>query len=147
EGVVAGYADASLEHGQLTFEVEQFARGATKGKRGVEAIRALYGAVMEKLKGRDVGLGMSAAASVSQDHGSRLWLLKAGLEAVGFPSRIAAVRTFGADPAPYRFPEEGLLQYVCVRTALADGSALWFDPLVRFAPFGQLPEQAAGGRE
>jgi tetratricopeptide (TPR) repeat protein len=147
DGVVAAYADSSLDHGQLTYEVESFARKATEGKKGVEQIRALYAAVMEKLQGRDLGLGISAAASVAQDHGSRLWLLKASLEALGYPSRVAAVRTFGVDPGAYVFPDEQLLQYVAVRTELADGSILWLDPLVRFAPFGELPEQALGGRD
>ncbi|HEX4620358.1 MAG TPA: tetratricopeptide repeat protein, partial [Myxococcaceae bacterium] len=147
EGVVAAYADSSLDHGALTWEVEAFARKATEGKKGVEEIRALYGAVMEKLQGRDLGLGVSAAASVAQDHGSRLWLLKASLESLGYPSRVAAVRTFGVDPAAYAYPDEQLLQYVAVRTELADGSVLWLDPLVRYAPFGELPEQALGERE
>jgi cellulose synthase operon protein C len=147
DGIAEAYADSSLDHGQLTYEVEAFARKAAEGKEGVEKIRALYGAVMQKLQGRDLGLGISAAASVAQDRGSRLWLLKAGLESLGFPSRIALVRTFGADPAPYLFPDEQLFQYVCIRTQLEDGSVLWLDPLVRFAPFGELPEQATGGRE
>jgi tetratricopeptide (TPR) repeat protein len=145
--VMASYADAALDRGQLTHEVEVFARRATAGKKGVAAVRSLYDAVMQKLQGRDAGLGMSAAASVAQDRGSRLWLLKAGLEAAGFPSRVAAVRAFGVDPALYRFPNEQLVQYVCVRTVLSDGSVVWLDPLIRFAPFGQLPEQATGGRD
>ena len=145
--LAAAYADGSLDRGQRTQEVTAFAQGAAQGKTGTEAVRAVYAAVMHKLQGRDAGLSMSAAASVAQDRGSRLWLLKAALEAVGFPTRLAVVRTFGVDPAPYRFPNEQLFQYVCLRTALPNGQYLWLDPLVRFAPFGQLPEQATGGRE
>jgi hypothetical protein len=73
------------------------------------------------------------------------------LRALGFPVRLAAVRSFGADPAPYRFPAEGLLDYLCVRVLVEDAAgpprALWLDPVVRFGPFGELPEFAAGGRE
>jgi hypothetical protein len=102
---------------------------------------------MDKLSGRDAGLTVSASASVAQDRGSRTWLLIASLRALGFDARPVAVRTFTADPAPYLFPNESLLPYVCVRVTLADGKALWLDPLVRYAPFGELPEFALGGRE
>ncbi|MHB8873938.1 MAG: tetratricopeptide repeat protein [Myxococcaceae bacterium] len=146
DGVVAAYADAFLDRGLLTFEVEEFARAATLGKVGREAVHALYSAVMHKLQGRDAGLPVSAGASLSQDRGSRLWALKAGLEAIGIPARIAAVRNFSTDPAPYRFPNEGLLPYLCLR-AEVPGGEVWLDPLVRFAPFGELPEQAMGGRD
>lgn len=150
EGVVTAYADAYLDRGQVTFEVESFAKEAVGDKKGLEAVRALYLAVMNKVKGRDAGLGVSASSTVAQDRGSRLWLLKASLEALGIPARLMAVRTFSADPAPYRFPNESLLPYLCLRIDLPDGkggNALWLDPAVRFAPFGELPELAAGGRE
>jgi hypothetical protein len=88
---------------------------------------------------------MSASASVAQDRGSRTWLLVAALRALGLDTRLAAVRTFTADPAPYVFPTE-LYNYVCVVVRLPEGP-LWLDPLVRFAPFGELPEFALGGRE
>ncbi len=146
EGLVAAYADAYFDRGQRTFEVSEFARNAAQGKTGLEAVRAVYAAVMDKLKGRDEGLTSSASASAAQDRGSRLWLLKAALESLGIPARIAAVRPFAADPAPYRFPNEGLLSYLCVVVEV-DGRQIWLDPSVRFAPFGELPEQAAGGRE
>jgi hypothetical protein len=57
------------------------------------------------------------------------------------------VRTFTVDPAPYLFPTEGLLNYLCVHVRLPDGGVLWLDPLVRFAPFDELPEFALGERE
>ncbi|MBI3185448.1 MAG: hypothetical protein HYZ28_25185 [Myxococcales bacterium] len=147
EGVVAAYADAYLDRGLLSFEVEEFALKATSGKTGLEAVRALYAAVMEKLQGRDSGLNLSAAASLAQDRGSRLWALKASLEAIGVPARLAAVRTFSTDPAAYRFPNEGLLPYVCVRVELPGGEVVWLDPAVRYGPFGELPEQASGERQ
>jgi len=73
-------------------------------------------------------------------------LLYASLKALGFPTRMAAVRTFNADPAPYVFPAEALLPYLCLRVQLPDQSFIWLDPVFRFGPFGELPEMA-GGRE
>jgi tetratricopeptide (TPR) repeat protein len=144
DGLLASYGDAFIDRAQQNCEVERFARAATQGKKGREAVQALYTAVMERLSGRDAGLVQSASSSIAQDRGSRLWALKAGLEAIGIPARIAAVRTFGVDPTPYRFPNESLIPYHCVRAELPDGSELWLDTLIRFAPFGELPEQAAG---
>jgi len=148
EGVLRTYADAYLERGAVTWEVAAFARAAVKDlpqPLGLEAVKAVYSAVHHKLSGRDGGLSVSAASSVSQDRGSRLWLLKASLDALGFDARIAAVRAFTTDPAAYTFPNEGLLPYVCLRVKLPDGSVTWLDSLVRFAPFGELPEFALGG--
>ncbi|MDX2009276.1 MAG: tetratricopeptide repeat protein, partial [Myxococcaceae bacterium] len=142
EGVITAYADAFLDRGAITHEVERFAKDA----KGLEAVRAVYAAVMKKLSGRDAGLSMSAAASVGQDRGSRTWLLQAALTALGFDARLVAVRAFSADPAPYLFPNESLYPYVCVRV-LVDGKPVWLDALVRFAPFGELPEFAMGERE
>ncbi|HVE83359.1 MAG TPA: tetratricopeptide repeat protein [Myxococcales bacterium] len=146
ERLVAAYADAYADRGQLTFELDQFARQAAAGKSGTEAVRALYGAVMQKLSGRESGINQSASSSLAQDRGSRLWLLKAALEATGIPARLAAVRTFGADPAPYRFPNEALLPFVGLYVEPPGQPPLWLDTSLRFGPFGQLPEQAAGGR-
>lgn len=155
EGVVHAYADAFLEKGLITWEVEAFAREAVKSLAvdeksralGVDAIKAVYAAVQHKLSGRDAGLSVSAAASVAQDRGSRVWLLKASLDALGFDARLVAVRAFTADPSPYLFPNEGLLPYICLRVSVPGGDAVWLDPLVRFAPFGELPEFALGGLE
>lgn len=147
EGVMRAYADAFVDRGAVTFEVEQFAKAAAGGATGLEAVKAVYAAVNQKLSGRDAGLGVSAAASVGQDRGSRTWLLVASLVALGFDARLAAVRGFTADPAPSLFPNEGLFPYVCVRVALPGAAPVWLDPLVRFAPFGELPEFALGERE
>ncbi|HEX8822568.1 MAG TPA: DUF3857 domain-containing protein [Archangium sp.] len=145
--LVAAYADAFLDKGALNWEVEAFAREAAEGKRGLEAVQALYGAVMKRFSGRDAGLTQSAASSVAQDRGSRLWLLKAGLEALGIPARVAAVRTFSVDPAEYLFPEESLLAYLAVRAEVPGEEPVWLDTTTRFAPFGELPESAMGQRD
>ncbi len=146
DGLVAAYADAFLDKGQVTAEVEAFAREASKGTTGLAQVQALYAAVMDKLSGRDAGLSVSAATSVAQDRGSRLWLLYASLKAMGFDTRLAVVRTFTADPAPYLFPSEQLLPYLCLKVRVKEAGverAVWMDPLIRYAPFGELPEVAA----
>jgi len=146
-GVLHAYADAFDTNGVVTYEVEKFAKDAAGGAQGVGALKAVYAAVEEKLSGPDVGLSFPASASAAQDRGSRTWLLKASAEALGFDARLAAVHTFTADPAPYLFPNEGLLPYVCVRVTVPGQPPIWLDPLVRYAPFGELPEFALGGRE
>jgi tetratricopeptide (TPR) repeat protein len=155
DGLVAAYSDAFLDRGKITFEVEQFARTATEGQKGLDAVKALYSAVHQKLSGRDGGLTFSASESAAQDRGSRLWLLKAGLEAIGIPARLAAIRTFSTDPTPYKFPNESLLPYICLRVDLSGiednagqtGGPVWLDTAIRFAPFGELLEQATGELE
>ena len=147
DSLLSIFADSHLERGQVTYEIEEFARAAAQGKSSREAARAVHEAVMQRLPGRDTGLIQSASPSIAESRGSRLWALKASLEALGIPSRIAVVRSFAADPAPYVFPTEGLLPYVCVFAELPGGEELWLDTSVRFGPFGLLPEQAMGQRE
>jgi len=144
--LVDSYGDAFADRGQITFEVEQFAREAVGSRTGVEAVRALHAAVMQKLSGRDAGVGQSAAFSLAQERGSRLWLLKAALEATGIPARLVVVRTFAADPARYRFPDAALLPFVGLYVEVPGQEPLWLDTALRFGPFGEIPEQAAGGR-
>ncbi|HZI09047.1 MAG TPA: DUF3857 domain-containing protein, partial [Myxococcus sp.] len=145
--LVAVYADAFLDRSALNWELEAFAREVAGDKRGLEAVKALYAAVMKRFSGRDAGLSQSAAASVAQDRGSRLWVLKAGLEALGIPTRVVAVRTFSADPAEYLFPEESLLPYVALRAEVPGTGPVWLDTTTRYAPFGELPETALGERD
>ncbi|MEN9797164.1 MAG: hypothetical protein RL653_860 [Pseudomonadota bacterium] len=140
--LAASFADATLDRAQRTFEVEAFARAAAAGKTGDAAVRAVYAAVMERIAGRDAGLGQTAAATLAEGRGSRTLLLKAALTALGMDARVVAVRTSGVDAGPVRFPSEALMPYACVRVTLPDGSFRWLDGMVRFAPYGELPEQA-----
>jgi cellulose synthase operon protein C len=144
EELLAYGMDNSLERLRPSAEVEAFARTAAGGHTGLEAVRAIYAAVHTRLSGRDAGLGQSATASLAQDRGSRLALLRASLVSLGIPTRLVAVRTFAVDPGPYAFPNEGLFPYLCLRVEPKGSEPLWLDTLVRFAPFGELPEQAAG---
>lgn len=142
EGELSEYADLTLKGSKRTFEVEEFARAAAGKKTGREAVEAVFAQVMERLLGKDSGRD-NASQSLAQGRGSRLYLLKAALEALGFPTRVVAVRTFAVDPAPYRFPSEALWPYACLRTTLPDGKVVWMDTSIRFGPFGELPEGAS----
>jgi hypothetical protein len=141
--LAASFADATLDRAQRTFEVEAFARAAAGDKTGDAAIRAVYAAVMDRIAGRDAGLGQTAAATLAEGRGSRTLLLKAALTSLGLDARVVAVRTSGVDAGPVRFPSEALMPYACVRVALPDGTSRWLDGMVRFAPYGELPEQAS----
>ncbi|WP_426747951.1 tetratricopeptide repeat protein [Myxococcus faecalis] len=138
------YGDAFQERWARTAEVVRFTREVTQGKQGLEAVKALHAAVMERFSGRDNGLGQSAASTVAQDRGSRLTVLKAGLEELGIPSRVAAVRTFNVDPAEYLFPNDNLLPYAALRVEVPGSAPVWVDTSVRYGPFGELPEFAMG---
>jgi tetratricopeptide (TPR) repeat protein len=146
-GLLTMTADAFLGRGQRTAEIDAFAQAAAAGKQGLDAVRAVHAAVMERIPGRDAGLAVGASSTLAQDRGSRLWLLKAALESLGIPTRLVAVRTFASDPSPYRFPNENLLPYMCLRAEIPHQDPVWLDTIIRFGPFGQLPEQAANGRE
>jgi len=61
--------------------------------------------------------------------------------------RMAVVRTFSSDPAPYLFPSESLMSFVCLRVEVPGEEPAWVDTTVRFAPFGELPENAMGERD
>ena len=108
-GLLTATGDALSARAQRTFEVEAFAKAAAAGKSGIDAVRALHAAVMDRIAGRDAGLGLTAASTLAQDRGSRLWLLKAALEAQGFPARVAMVRTFASDPEPVPVSQRGAL--------------------------------------
>src|SRR5213075_1912116 len=68
---------------------------------------------------------------------------KATLASAQIPSHIVLTRTFGNDPAPYRFPRGELFGYAVLRIDLP-GGPVWVDPSYRLAPFGQLPAFARG---
>lgn len=142
EGLISAYADAYLRGGQVGYEVQQFARAAAKERQGVEAVRAVFEAANERVQGRDQGLPVSASATLAEGRGSRLWLLYAAFKALGLDARVAVVRPATVDPSPFLFPNEALLPYLAVRVKASDGQELWLDPIVRFAPFGELPEMA-----
>jgi hypothetical protein len=78
---------------------------------------------------------------LSRGRGSRLALLKALLDALGLPARLALVRPQAADRTEYRFPGPGLWSVPVLRVDLP-GGVRWLDPSLRQQPFGALAERA-----
>jgi hypothetical protein len=66
-------------------------------------------------------------------------LLKALLDALGVPARLAAVRPPSADRTDYRFPRASLWGAALLRVALP-GRVVWVDPSLRQLAFGVLPD-------
>ncbi|WP_338870179.1 tetratricopeptide repeat protein [Myxococcus stipitatus] len=147
DGLARTYGDVFQDRWLLTSEVVDFTRKATQGKQGLDAVKALHAAVMQRFSGRDNGLGQSAASTVAQDRGSRLAVMKAGLKELGIPARVAAIRTFNVDPTQYLFPNDSLLPYAALRVEVPGSEPVWLDTSVRHGPFGELPEFAMGERE
>jgi len=141
------FADSIVGRATPTLEVRQFAQAAVGQKQGIEAIRALFQAVSEKVKGEANDIGDRASLTLARERGSRLWLLQGALEALGIPSHVALIRPFTADPAPYRFPNTDLFTYPVLYVEPPGSKPLWLDPSVRFGPFDAVPEQAAGGHD
>jgi predicted Zn-dependent protease len=142
------YGDAFHERFRRNAEIEEFARKVAAGKTGLEVVKALHSAIAKRIPGRDVGVMQSATSTLAQDRGSRLMLLKASLETLGITARLAEVRTFSSDPAPYLFPNDQLLlSYSGLRVELPGEEPLWVDTSVRFGPFGMLPENPLGERD
>jgi hypothetical protein len=57
---------------------------------------------------------------------------------LGVKARVALVRDFTRDPAPYRFPRPDLYGYAVLRVE-EGGRVFWLDPTTRGTPFGVLP--------
>ena len=147
EGLMRVYGDVFKDRYLRTAEVEAFARQAAAGKEGLEAVKAVHAAVMQRFSGHDNGLGQSAASTLAQDRGSRLMVMKAALDTLGIPARIAAIRAFYVDPAQYLFPNDNLAPFAALYVEVPDSEPVWVDTSVRFAPFGELPESAVGNLE
>ncbi len=142
------YGDAFHERFRRSAEIEAFAKKVAEGKTGLEVVKALHSEIMKRIPGRDVGVMQSAVSTLAQDRGSRLMLLKASLESLGITARLAEVRTFSSDPAPYLFPNDQLLlSYSGLRVELPGEEPVWVDLTVRFGPFGALPENPSGERD
>jgi hypothetical protein len=144
EEAVASMADFVLDRAAQTAEIARFAKEAAQGKKGQEAIRAVYERVMASVKGADALLTARAAATLAQGRGSRLVLLKAALTSLGIQSRFALARPFTSDPASYRFPAVPEQYGYALLQVLGPDGELYLDPSIRFAPFGRLPEALAG---
>ncbi len=115
--------DNALERLRPSAEVETFARAAAGAQSGLEAVRAIYAAVHGRISGRDAGLGQSATASLAQDRGSRLALLRASLVSPRHPHAPGGRAHLRRGPECVRLPERGPLPLpVPARRAQGDGA-------------------------
>jgi hypothetical protein len=149
-GLVEGllpFADSLIGHDQPTREVAAFAKKAAADKVGVDAVRAVFGAVMEAVKGEGNDLGDRASMTLARERGSRLWLLQGALKALGVTTHVALVRPAASDPSPRRFAATDLYTYAALYVELPQQAPLWLDPSMRWSPFNRLPEGVTGGRD
>lgn len=142
--LVLSIADWALLRARPSSSTEALAQ-ATTGTSPRLTAENIYIAVAQAVRGRSQGNDFTAPAGhvLAQGRGNRLVVLKAALAAAGIPSHVVLVRTWGNDPAGYRFPRGELYGYGVLRIDFADGAA-WVDPSMRLAPFGQLPEYVRG---
>ena len=142
--LVLSIADWALLRTRASASTEELAR-ASAGKTPRETAAKLHHAIAAAVRGRSTGTDFSAPAGhvLAQGRGNRLVVLKAALAAAGIGSHVVLVRTFGVDPADYRFPRGDLYGYAVLRVDLPEG-AVWIDPAYRLAPFGQLPAFVRG---
>jgi hypothetical protein len=120
-------------------------RGTTgRSSPAEEALaRAAYRRVNQLVLGQGGSFGEPAGSILSRGRGSRTVLLKSLLDALGVKSRVALLRDFTRDPAPYRFPRPDHYRHAVLRIE-AGGRVLWLDPSTRGAPFGTLPGPLCG---
>ncbi len=147
DAAVKRFADDTALATQHSSDIATFARNAAEGTTGRTAVERVYAAVMKTILGAEMSLATTAKVTLAERRGSRLALMVASLRALNIDVRLAAVRTFQADPSAYVFPNEQLLPYLCAVVMLQGEQPVWVDPSTRFAPFAMLPEFAAGGRE
>lgn len=138
------FADALAYRAAVTREIEDFAREAAGSTTGLEAARRVYARLTDAVKGTETSLSEPASFALARGRGNRLLVLKAALAALGIRSHIALVRTFLADPAPYRFPTPERSAYPVLVLSFPGTGLVWLDPNLRHAPFSALAPQVAG---
>ncbi len=118
---------------------------AASGSSPAEKARNIYAALSRAVRGRSQGseFGTPATHILALGRGNRLLVLKAALASAGIHSRLALARTFGGDPAPYRFPRGDTFNWALLRVELP-GGPVWVDTAYRYAPFGRLPSFVRG---
>lgn len=143
EDSLAALGDFLLDRARPNAEVVRFAQQAAGEKVGLAAVQAVYEQVMQVVKGPEASLTARATATLAEERGSRLVLLKGALGALKIPSRLVLVRPFNVDPAKYRFGSSDLYGFAALQVRLPEGEVL-LAPGVRFAPFGRIAPQAEG---
>ena len=137
--LIRSIADWALLRGRPGSATLDLAKRST-GVNLADSARKIHAAVAQAVRGRSNGTDFSAPAAhiLAQGRGNRLLVLKAALASAQIRSHLVLSRTFGNDPAPYRFPRGELFGYALLRIDLPDGP-VWVDTSYRLAPFGQLP--------
>jgi hypothetical protein len=125
-------------------EIAEFARNAAGGAKGLVAVKKIYERSMIEVKGHDTSFGEPGSFALARGRGNRLLLVKAALTSLGIRSQIALVRSFLADPEPYRFPTSELFAYPVLVVSVPGEPPVWLDPNLRHDPFGVLPPQVCG---
>lgn len=133
-------ADLAVRRARGSTELRAFAREAAGKREGREAVRAVFNAVMEHVKGDENDFSDRATSTLARERGSRLWLLKGALDALGFDVRLGLVRPLNSPEGAWRFPRDSVFTYPVLRVALDEREVLWLDPSVRNGPFGELPD-------
>lgn len=141
---LAGWADRLLLFAWQTPEIASLADELAGDKVGREAVRALYAGVMRRVKGGENPF-RSASATLSEERGSRLNLLKALLEARGFSARHVAVHGQPLSRLVTKLPMPDRWDNLILSVSLPEGELL-LDPATRWAPFGHLPPSLRGAR-
>ncbi len=147
EALARAMGDALLDLFRPTREIAALAEAiraaVPEGARREGAlVRTAYRRVAKLVQGEG-GFDESAGSILSRGRGNRTVLLKAVLDALGVRARLALVRDFRSDPAPYRFPRLDRGAYAVLRVEQASG-AIWLDPTLRETPFGLLPPAVRG---
>lgn len=150
EAMQLAAADSILDRTRASLEVRELAAsvarppGSAAPLAGEALLRAAYDRVNELVEGQGGGAWSESASQVlSRGRGSRTVLLQAVYAALGVKARLALVRPFTADPAPYRFPRPDLYGHQVLRVEQG-GRVFWLDPSTRYTPFGVLPQAARG---
>ncbi|HEX9290250.1 MAG TPA: hypothetical protein VF904_12065, partial [Anaeromyxobacteraceae bacterium] len=139
-----GLIEAFRASGEVKALAAEIAASVPAAERGTDALpRAAYRRVTELILGPSGSFTEPAGAILSRGRGNRTILLKSVLDALGVKARVALVRDFTRDPAPYRFPRPDLYAYAVLRVEHG-GRVSWLDPTTRGTPFGALPGAARG---
>ena len=153
DALARAIADSMLEVFRPPREVKALAAEIARGvgatpagadaARGDALVRAAYRRVNEIVLGPGGSFSEPAGSVLSRGRGNRTVLLKSVLDALGLRARVALVRDFSRDPAPYRFARPDLYGYAVLRVD-AGGRTLWLDPTTRGTPFATLPGPLRG---
>jgi len=140
-------SESAADAARPTEELRAYARAiraaAGPGATPAALVRAAHARVSLDVLGSGAR-DEDASAVLSRGRGSRLPLLRAVLEDLGFRARVAVVRPFWASADETRWPDASRYEVALLRVE-AGGETTWLDPSLRLAPFGALPSGLLDG--